>query len=116
MYCCLGTTKECAALYGRLPQRVYDEVLRGVAVLDCEYGIDRDYFASGGYSLIATTEEDLYWARKTFDDRTHFCEWATKLGDSGYVSALYLLSNEVSVVLYTKENLANKDILENLED
>jgi len=84
LYCCLGTTKECAALYDRLPQRVYDEVLRGLAVLDCEYGVDRDYFASGGYSLLATTKEDLYWARKVFDDSKHFCEWSTHLGDSGY--------------------------------
>ena len=116
MYCCVGTTKECAALCGRLPQRVYDEVLRGVALLCCEFGENRDYFESGGYSLIADTKEDLYWSRKVFDDRLHSCEWATRLGNSGYVSALYLLSNEVSVMLYTKESLANDDILENWED
>ena len=116
MYCCVGTTKECATLYGRLPQRVYEEVLRGIALLCCEFGENRDYFESGGYSLIADTKEDLHWSRKVFDDRLHSCEWATRLGDSGYVSALYLLSNEVSVVLYTKESLANNDILENLED
>ena len=116
MYCCVGTTKECAVLEGRLPQRVLGEILRGLAVLDAECGVDRDYFESGGYSLIADTKEDLHWARKVFDDRFHSCEWSTRLGDSGYVSALYLLSNEVSVMLYTKECLANKDILENLED
>lgn len=116
MYCCVGTTKECVALRGRLPQRVYEEVLRGVAVLDSEFGPERDYFETGGYALIADTKEDLYWARKVFDDRYHYCEWSTRLGNSGYVSALYLLNNEVSVVLYTKESLANKDILENLED
>lgn len=115
MYCCLGTTRECTALLGKLPQRVYDEMLRGIAVLDCEYGADRDYFESGGYSIIATTKEDLCWARKVFDDRFHYCEWATRLGDSGYVSVFYLLSNELSVMLYIKESLANKDILENLE-
>ena len=114
MYCCLGTTKECALLYGYLPQRVIDEVLRGLAVLSAEYGEDRNYFESGGYSLIADTKEDLYWARKVFDDRKHFCEWATKLGDSGYCSALYLLTNEFSVMLYVPIALANKDILENI--
>lgn len=114
MYCCVGTTKECEALYGKLPQRVYEEVLRGIVVLCSEYSETRDYFAVGGYSLIADSEEDLRWARRVFDDRTHFCEWSTRLGDSGYVSALYLLSNELSVVLYTKESLANNDIIENL--
>lgn len=116
MYCCLGTTKECVPLYDQLPQRVAEEVLRGLAVLDAEYGEERDPFETGGYALIADTEDDLFRAREVFDDRIHYCEWATRLGDSGYVSALYLLSNELSVVFYTLANLANKDILENLED
>lgn len=115
MFCCLGTTKECAALYGQLPQRVADEVLRGIVVLDSEFGPERDYLNLGGFSLIADTEKDLCKARELFDDRWHYCEWATRLGDSGYVSALYLLNNEFSVMLYTKESLANEDILENLE-
>ena len=108
MYCCLRTVEECRALEGRLPQRVYDEVLRGVAVIDPD---DTESF-----SLVADTEEDIAKAREVFDDRTHYCEWSTRLGNSGYVSALYLLDNERSVILYTKENLACKDILKNLED
>ena len=115
MYCCLGTTKECVALEGQLPQRVYEEILRGVAVLDAEFGLERNYLDLGGFSLIADTGEDLRIARDLFDDRWHYCEWATRLGDTGYVSALYLLNNEFSVMLYTKESLANEDILENLE-
>ena len=116
MYCCVGATKECVGLYDQLPRRVADEVLCGLAVLDSEYGEDRNYFETGGYSLIAETEEDLLQARKIFDDRIHSCEWATRLGDSGYCSALYLLSNEFSVMLYIPIALANDDILENVED
>ena len=116
MYCCVGTTKECITLYDRFPRRLCDEVLRGLAVIDSEFGVDRNYFEVGGYSLIADTEEDLYWARKVFDDRCHCCEWATKIGDTGFCSALYLLSNELSVMLYIPISLANKDILENMED
>ena len=116
MYCCLGATKECVTLCDRLPQRVYEEVLRGIVVLSAEFGEERNYLDVGGFSLIADTEEDLRKARELFDDRWHYCEWATRLGDSGYVSALYLLNNEFSVMLYTKESLANEDILENLED
>lgn len=115
MYCCLGTTKECEALYGRLPQKVIGEVLRGLAVLEAEYGTQRDYFSSGGYSLIADTSEDLAKAREVFDDRLHKCEWATKL-ECGFCSALFLLSNEFSVMLYIPIALANDDILENLEN
>ena len=108
MYYCLGTVRECAALEGQLPQRVYDEVLRGLAVLEPD--------DTSSFSLDADTEEDLIKAREVFDDRMHYCEWSTRLSCSGYVSALYLLDNERSVMLYTKESLANEDIMENLED
>lgn len=108
MYCYLRTVEECRALEGRLPQRVYEEVLRGVAVIDPD---DTESF-----SLVADTEEDIARAREIFDERSRWCEWSTRLGNSDYISALYLLNNECSVVLYTKESLANEDILENLED
>ena len=116
MYCCLGTTRECSALYGYLPKTVVGEVIRGLAVLEAEHGLDRNYLEVGGYSLIADTPDDLSRAREIFDDRKHYCEWSTKLGDSGFCSALYLLSNECSVMLYIPINLANEDILENMED
>lgn len=108
MYCCLGTVEECRALDDQLPQRVYDEVLRGLVVLEP--------YETGSFSIIADTEADLTKAREVFDDRMHYCEWSTRLGFSGYVSALYLLDNERSVVLYTKESFANLDIIQNLED
>ena len=38
------------------------------------------------------------------------CEWATRLGDSGYLSALYILDNEFSVVLYMPISLAPDNI------
>lgn len=115
MYCCLGTVRECTRLNGYLPQQVIGEILRGLAVLDAEFGVDRNYFETGGYSLVADSEEDLYWARKVFDDRCHKCEWATRLGGGDYISVLYLLNNEFSVMLYIPISLANDDILENLE-
>ena len=116
MFCCLGTVKECADLQGKIPQRIYDEVLRGIAVLDAEYGPTRDYFSSGGYSLITDTRKDLFRARQFFDYTKSHCEWSTRLGDSGYCSALYLQSNEFSVMLYIPIALANDDILRNLEN
>ena len=107
MYCCLSTTKECTALYGYLPDSVYGELFRGLAVLEVE---DIE-----GYSLLADSKADLELARQVFDDRNHKCEWATKISQSNYCSALYLLTNESSVMLYMPISLANNDILENLE-
>jgi hypothetical protein len=108
LYCCLRTVEECRALDGQLPQRVYDEVLRGLAVLDP--------YETGSFSIVADTEPDLAKAREVFDDRTHYCEWSTRLGNSGYCSALYLLDNERSFMLYTKIDIANPDIMGNMED
>lgn len=108
MYCCLSTTKECEAMYGYLPQSVYGELFRGLAVLESE--------EIEGYSLFADSEADLELARQVFDDRTRKCEWATKIPHCNFVSALYLLTNESSVMLYIPISLANDDILENLED
>lgn len=116
MYFCAGTAKECTALYGYLPQRVIGEVLRGLVVLDAEFGQRRNYYREGGYSLVADTMDDLCRTREIFDDRKYLCEWATRIGNTGFCSALYLLSNEFSVMLYIPISLANKDILENMED
>ena len=116
MYACLGTTKECESLYGQLPQAVVDELIRGLEVIQYEYGFDRNKFETGGYSLVVDNVDDLNRARKFFDDRIHKCEWATKLSDSGFCSALYLLTNEFSVMLYIPIALANNDILENMEE
>ena len=107
LYCCLSTTKECEALYGYLPDSVYGELFRGLAVLEAE---DIE-----GYSLFADSAADLELARQIFDDRIHKCEWATSIGD-GFCSALYLLTNESSVMLYIPIPLANDDILENMEE
>lgn len=108
MYCCLRTVEECRALDGQLPQRVYDEVLRGLAVLEP--------YETGSFSIVVDTEPDLAKAREVFDDRIHYCEWSTRLGNSGYCSALYLLDNERSLMLYTKIDIANPDIMDNMED
>lgn len=68
--------------YGYLPQTVVGEVVRGLAILEAEYGLDRNYLEVGGYSLIADTRDDLSRARDIFDDRKHYCEWSTKLSES----------------------------------
>lgn len=110
------TLEEILIINRNLVKTVVGEVVRGLAVLEAEHGLDRNYYEVGGYSLIADTMDDLSRAREIFDDRKHYCEWSTKLGDSGFCSALYLLSNEFSVMLYIPISLANEDILQNMED
>ena len=115
MYCCLGTTRECSALYSYLPQTVVGEVVRGIAVLQAEFGEDRNYYEVGGYSLIAETTDDLSGIREIIDFDTHPCEWADRL-DGNYLSALYLLNDDFSVVVFMPIAIAPPTLLSELED
>ncbi len=115
MYYCLGTAEDCSPLLDRFPKRVMGEVVRGLSVLDADYGTDRNCFKLGGYAIIAETEEDLSNAREIFDDRNFRCEWATKIGNSGYCTAMYLLSDDFAVALYIPVEIGNDNILKELE-
>ena len=113
----VGTTKELPMIRSHLPESVYEEVLCGVAILDCEYGADRNYLLSGGYSLIAQTKDDLLMVKKTIDYDAHCCEWATTIGkDTGYISALYIINDDFSIVIYMPKSIAPDIILTELED
>ena len=114
----IGTTKEVSKLEGHLPHQLIGEICRGVVVLDAEYGEERDYFKEGGYSLIVETMEDLQQAKDRFEPNRHLCEWATTIGNTGFCSALYILNNEFTILLYLPLELARSinDIIDNLED
>ena len=108
----IGTKAEMATLPSHLPKRVVSEILRGICVLDCEYGAPRDYLSVGGYSLLAETKED---AETALYDINGPCEWATRIGNTGYLSALYILTDDYSIMLYLPISAAIKSILDELE-
>ena len=114
----IGTTNEVSQLEDHLPRQLVGEICRGVAVLEAEFSQQRDYFREGGFSLLAETLEDLQQAKERFNPSQNLCEWATRIGNTGYVSALYILNNEFTVLLYLPLELAStiNDIIENLED
>ena len=112
----IGTTKEIPTLPSQLPERVRTEIFQGLVVLDCEYGQDRDYLSSGGYSLIAEISEDIPKLKEIIDYGTHPCEWATRIGNTGYISALFILNNDFSIMVYMPRAIAPAAILNELED
>ena len=113
----VGTTKELSFLKNRLPDQVYSEVFRGVAILDGEYGAERDYLKSGGYSVIVETKEDILALKKIVDFNTHFCEWVTTISkDTGYLSALFLINDDFSIMAYIPRKIAPDAILRELEE
>lgn len=112
----IGTAHELSILPCHLPQELVTEVLTGLVVLDAEYGESRNYLESGGYSVIAENIEDIPGLKAIIDYEKHPCEWATKIGRSGFISALYILNNDFSIIVYLPQAIAPIEIITELED
>ena len=112
----VGTRKELTTYPCRLPCQVYSEIFVGLVVLDCEYGSDRNYYESGGYSIILENSDDVSELTKIIDINTHLCEWTTAIGNTGYLSSLYVMNDDFSIIVYMPKNIAPTAILNELED
>lgn len=112
----LGTANEVALLPSHLPEELLTEVLTGLVVLDAEYSPDRDYKESGGYSLIAETRDDLPHLNEIINTNIHDPEWATHIGSTGFVSALYIMNDDFSIMVYLPYEIAAVPIKLELED
>ena len=112
----IGTVHELSILPYHLPEELITEVLTGLVVLDAEYEESRNYFESGGYSVIAENIEDIPGLKAIIDFEKHPCEWATKIGRTGFVSALYILNNDFSNMVYLPQDIAPTEIITELED
>ena len=111
----IGTVKEMRPLYDKFHEDVIAQLYHCTKVLDDIYGAERDYLQSGGYSLIAETTDDLSGIREIIDFDTHPCEWADRL-DGDFLSALYLLNDDFSVVVFMPIAIAPPTLLSELED
>lgn len=112
----IGTANELSLLPVHLPEELRTEILTGLVVLDAEYGESRNYLESGGYSVIAETVEDIPGLKAIIDYEKHPCEWATKIGRTGFISALYILNNDFSIMVYLPQDIAPTEIITELED
>lgn len=112
----VGFTRELASLPLELPEILRREIFMGLVVLDCEYGEDRDYLESGGYSVIAETMDDVQAVKGIVDYDVHPPEWATRIGNTGYASALFIMNDDFSLMVYLPEAVAPATIKEELEE
>ena len=111
----IGTVKEIRSLRNKFPLEVIGQLFVCTVILDDAYGEDRDYLQSGGYSLIAETTDDLSGIREIIDLDEHPCEWADRLAGD-YLSALYLLNDDFSVVVFMPIAIAPPALRKELED
>ena len=113
----VGNSSEAAGLETKLPAQVFTDLLHEVAILDREYGRDRNYRAYGGYSLVAETAEDVLEVKKYVNIDSYPWEWVERVGeDCGYLRVLYILNDDFSVVLYLPAAVAPDAIWEGMED
>ena len=112
----IGTAHELSILPYHLPQELALEILAGLVILDAEYGESRNYYESGGYSVIAETIEDIPGLKCIIDYEKHPCEWATRIGRTGYISALYILNNDFSIMAYLPLAICPTAIINILEE
>lgn len=110
-----GTVTEVYDSMFSYPHEVITELFISCEVLDAEYGKDRDYTESGGYSIVIDSVEDFPALRDIVDFDNHLCEWATRLGRSGYVSALYIMNNDFSIIVFMPESIAPSSITNEID-
>ena len=112
-----GHVNETDSMKGKLPERVFTELVRDVAILDCEYGEYRDYMEVGGYNVLLEVPEDVEALRKIVNFDQHPCEWTTTVGkDSGYLASLFVLNDDYCILAFMPASIAPQAILEGLDD
>ena len=110
----VGNFKEIMDMPGVLPEAVKQRLYESIYMLDLAYSRERDYLCTGGYCLVAQTEADVAEINSIINLEEHPCEWADRIGD--YLSALYLMNDDYSIVVFMPINIAPKTLLEELED
>lgn len=105
------------SLCSKFPECVIEKLMCHTSILDREYGANRNCLESGGYALVAETAEDLQTIRGTIDYETHLCEWAEAIGENGeYISALYLMNDDYTILVLMPTAVAPKAIWPELEE
>ena len=112
----IGTTAEIPTLPSHLPKRLVTEIFQGLVILDAEYEPTRNYLEVGGYSAIMETKEDIQKFTHIINLETRQPEWATFIGNTGYISALYIISNSLSIMAYMPLTIAPTIIRKELEE
>ena len=109
-----GTTREVLRTAHHFPYEVFMQLMECTSMLDAEYGADRDYSLLGGLSLVVEELNDLSALREIVNIDLHPCEWAARLGTSGFISALYVMNNDYTLMIFLPECIAPPSITDEL--
>ena len=98
----LGTAGDMSKLASVLvPTAVRRALMEDLAILDREYGAERNIdHSDGGFLLYCTPGTKPTEVKTFFDPGKHIPEWAEPVRDEpAYTMALYLLTNDFAVEL-----------------
>lgn len=109
----VGTVNEIIPVQLSFPE--VEELFIGISMLDSEYGTDRNYIETGGYSILLETKDDLDELREIIDYDDYPSEWVNQIGNTGYISALFILNDDYSIEVFMPLEIAPEVILNDLE-
>ena len=112
----IGHKKDVYSCGCKFHKRALSEIYTGLMILDEEYGYDRDWENSGGYSILAETAEDVAAIKQYIDYDKHAPEWVTSISYTKIISALFILNNDYSIMVYMPQAVAPQSLLNELED
>ena len=98
----LGTAEDMSTLASAsVPAAVRRALMEDLAILDREYGAERNIdHSDGGFLLYCTPGTKPVELKPFFDPGKHIPEWAEPVKDEpAYTTALYLLTNDYAVEL-----------------
>ena len=112
----IGHKKDVYSCGCKFPKRALQEVYTGLMVLDETYSYDRNWEQEGGYSILAETAEDVEAVKAYVDWERHPPEWVTSISYTKIISALFIMNNDFSIMVYMPQEVAPQSLLDELED
>lgn len=112
----IGHKKDVYSCGCKFPKRALQEVYAGLLILDEEYGYDRNWELEGGYSILVELPEDLEAVKTYVDWDRHPPEWVTRISYTKIISALFIMNNDFSIMVYMPQEIAPQTLLDELED
>lgn len=111
----IGTVIEIAKLQSKFPALVLEKLHSITATLDEFYGTDRNPEATGGYTILVETAEDLS-AVDCIDVEKDIFEWVDHIpSEPPYCASLYLRGDDYSIVLIAPVAIVPQNVLDELE-
>ena len=108
----IGHKKDVYSCGSTFPRRALQEVYTGLMILDEEYGYDRNWELEGGYSILAETAEDVAAIKQYVDFDKRPPEWVTSISYTKIISALFIMNNDFSIMVYMPREIAPQTLLD----